>query len=145
MREELTPAWPLDLRIFAVLAAGWAIGLAVRVFAPGTFDHYSVGPLEAMIIGMRFYGPAAQIVLLVEAVVFAAIAFGIGAQRPWGLVLAVIYMAQVVLSHLVFVITHLNDVGEVAHVRTAALEGPVAVLILLYLWIRMRELLFDER
>ena len=145
MGEKLEPAWPRDLKIFALLAGAWAVGLAARVLAFQFADYDVLGPLQAVLAGIKFYGGAARVVLIGQAAIFAMIAVGIGTQRSWGLVLGVIYMTQVVVSHLVFVIAYMDSLTEAPHVRTAALTGPIAVLILLYLWIRTRELVVSKR
>jgi hypothetical protein len=58
--------------------------------------------------------------------------------------LALIYGAEVVLSHLVFVTAYLDVRPEWYHVHLAANEGPFVVLLTLYLWIRACELIFVD-
>jgi hypothetical protein len=60
----------------------------------------------------------------------------------WGLLLALFFMAQVVMSHLAFVIAYLPLRFAWATVRETAMQGPMMVLITLYLWIRASDLIF---
>jgi hypothetical protein len=136
--HDAKPAWPTDLKIFASLSAVWAVALMARVIAREVIFGT---PIQAVIGGMKFYGDGASMVLLIEAAIFATFAIGIATEQRWGLMLALFYLAEVVISHLVFVITYFHDLGESAHVRFAAAEGPAVVLILLYVWIRSRDLL----
>jgi hypothetical protein len=142
MSQKNYQRWPLDLRLFAVMAALWATYLAARVLLHDSYAEI-FDPLQAVLGGIKFYGGAARAVLLVQAGIFWAIAVGILARRRWGLALALFYMAEVVMSHLIFILAYFNDRGEWMHVRMAAFEGPSMVLITLYLWIRARALLFD--
>ncbi|HEY6394850.1 MAG TPA: hypothetical protein VIX12_05485 [Candidatus Binataceae bacterium] len=101
-------------------------------------------PMQAVVGGMKFFGDQARIVLTVQAVFFLTFALGIVARRRWGLLLALFYMAEVVLSHLVFILVYFTYPGESFHVRMAAVEGPSMVLITLYLWIRSKDLIFKR-
>jgi hypothetical protein len=49
-----------------------------------------------------------------------------------------------VFSRLIFMTAYLDDLSQAHNVRTSGLLGMGSVLILLYLWIRARDLLFDE-
>jgi hypothetical protein len=140
MPGESNQRWPIDLRIFGAAALLWAVMVVLRVFFQE--DVLPADPLEAVIAGLKFHGENARIVLLLEAAVFWSFGIGIIAERKWGLLLALGYMSEVVVSHLVFVIAHLDDSPELIHVRRAAIEGPPMVLIALYLWIRSNELIF---
>ena len=71
------------------------------------------------------------------------IAIGVLARRRWGLLLALCFMVQVVMSNLAFVIAYLPIRSEWMSVRLAASEGPMMVMITLYLWIRATDLIFD--
>ncbi len=71
------------------------------------------------------------------------IAIGVFAHRRWGLLLALCYMVQVVMSHLAFAIAYLPIQSEWIAVRSVASQGPMLVLITLYLWIRACDLIFD--
>ena len=134
--------WPLDLRVFAVMSALWAACLAVS-----TFIHVGemevVDPVVTIFAGVRFSGDDARLVLIVEAGIFAMIALGVFTHRRWGLLLALCYMVQVVMSHLAFVIAYMQIPSEWMNVRAAASQGPMMVLITLYLWIRSCDLIFD--
>ncbi len=136
-------AWPRDLKIFALLVSVWGAGLLARVVTH-SFMFYSVVDLQAVIGGIKFFGDDAKFVLLGQALIFEAIGIGILAERRWGLVLALAYLTQVVISHLVFVIAYMPNPTETGHVRIAALEGPVAVAILLYVWVRSRAILLGD-
>ncbi len=137
-------AWPFDLRVFAAVAGLWALYLAIRSFVHiGDFDV--VDPIETIFAGMRFNGDEARVVLIVEAGIFAAMAIGVFARRRWGLLLALCYMVEVVMSHLTFVIAYLPIRSEWMNVRAAASQGPLMVLITLYLWIRACDLIFYSR
>jgi len=142
MPDSLKAPWPADLKVFAVLSAAWAVGLIGRVVT-GVMP-LSHAPLQAVIAGMKFHGESARVVLSLEAAILAVFAAGILAERRWGLVLALCYLAEVVMSHFIFILAYLSDVSESLHVRVAALEGPAVVLLLLYLWIRSRGVLFGD-
>jgi len=136
-------AWPFDLRVFAALAGLWALCLVMRAFVHlGDLDV--VDPIETIFAGMRFNGDDARVVLIVEAGIFGAMAIGVFARRRWGLLLALCYMVQVVMSHLAFVIAYLPIRSEWMSVRVVASQGPMMVLITLYLWIRACDLIFDS-
>jgi hypothetical protein len=134
--------WPLDLRVFAVLAGLWALLLAANAFV-NFGEIVVVDPVETIFAGVRFSGDEARLVLIVEAGIFATMAIGIFAHRRWGLLLALCYMVQVVMSHLAFAIAYLPIHAEWKNVRTVASQGPMMVLITLYLWIRACDLIFD--
>ncbi len=135
-------AWPFDLRVFAVLAGLWALCLAVSAFV-NIGEMAVVDPIETIFAGIRFSGDDARVVLIVEAGIFAAIAIGVFTHQRWGLLLALCYMVQVVMSHLAFVIAYLPFPTEQINVHAAASQGPMMVLITLYLWVRAYDLIFD--
>lgn len=139
-QRQLT--WPFDLRVFAILAGLWALLLAANAFVH-VGEIVVVDPIETIFAGVRFNGDDARLVLIVEAGIFAAMAIGIFARRRWALLLALCYMVQVVMSHLAFVIAYLPIHAEWRNVRTVASQGPMMVLITLYLWIRACDLIFD--
>lgn len=144
-RESRRPqvVWPFDLRVFAVLAGLWAVCLSLSAFVRiGDMDV--VDPVETIFAGVRFNGYDARLVLIVESGIFAFMAVGIFAHRRWGLLLALCYMVEVVMSHLAFVIAYLPFHSEWMNVRAVASQGPMAVLITLYLWIRACDLIFDS-
>ncbi len=126
------------------MAALWAMCLALRAFVH-VGDLNLVDPVETIFAGVRLSGDAARVVILVEAGIFAAIAAGVFARRRWGLLLALCYMVQVVMSHLAFVIAYLPIHSEWMNVRVVASQGPMMVLITLYLWIRACDLIFDSQ
>ena len=124
------------------MAGLWAICLTLRAFVHiGEIDV--VDPIETIFAGVRFNGDDARLVLIVEAGIFAAIAIGVFARCRWGLLLALCYMAEVVMSHLAFAIAYLPIRSEWMNVRAVASQGPTMVLITLYLWIRASDLIFD--
>ena len=135
-------AWPFDLRVFAVVAGLWGLCLALSAFVSAA-DVDLVDPIETIFAGVRFNGDDARIVLIVQAAIFAAIAVGVFFHRRWGLLLALCYMAEVVMSHLAFVIAYLPMRPEWENVRAVASQGPMLVLITLYLWMRAYDLIFD--
>jgi hypothetical protein len=135
--------WPLDIRVFALMALLWAVCLVMRAFAhPGELDV--VDPVQTVFGGILFDGDAARVVLIVEAGIFATIAIGVLTEQRWGLLLALCFMAQVVMSHLAFVIAYLPLRFAWPTVHETAAQGPMMVLITLYLWIRASDLLFDS-
>ena len=103
-----------------------------------------VDPIETIFAGVRFNGDDARMVLIVQAGIFAAIAVGVFLHHRWGLLLALCYMAEVVMSHLAFVIAYLPIRSEWMNVRAVASQGPMMVLITLYIWIRGYDLIFDS-
>jgi hypothetical protein len=136
--------WPFDLRVFAVVAGLWSLCLAISALIPvPVADIELVDPIETIFAGVRFNGDDARIVLIVQAGIFTAIAVGVFLHRRWGLLLALCYMAEVVMSHLAFVIAYLPMRSEWQNVRAVASQGPMMVLITLYLWIRACDLIFD--
>ena len=136
--------WPFDLRVFAVLAGLWALCLSLSAFVPiGDMDV--VDPVETIFAGVRFNGYDARLVLIVESGIFMMIAIGVFAHRRWGLLLALCMMVQVVMSHLAFVIAYLPMRSEWMTVRAVASQGPMMVLITLYLWIRACDLIFNPQ
>ena len=125
MKDEQTSsspqvAWPFDLRVFAVLAALWAVCLVISAFAHiGELD--AIDPIETILGGIRFNGDEARLVLLVEAGIFAIISYGVFTHRRWGLLLALCYMAQVVMSQSSRVrLAYLPFPTEWMNVRAAA-------------------------
>ena len=137
--------WPFDLRVFAIVAGLWSLCLAISALIPGPVaDVDLVDPVETIFAGVRFAGYDARVVLIVQAGIFAAIAVGIFFHRRWGLLLALWYMVEVVMSHLAFVIAYMPIHSEWENVRAVASQGPMVVLITLYLWIRGYDLIFGS-
>jgi hypothetical protein len=135
--------WPIDVRLCGVLSAFWAAYLVFLIFMRDPVMDPE-GPLRALIGGVPFYGRAAQFVLLGQAAIFWAIAVGITARRRWGLIVALFYSAQAMIGRLVFILTYLGARSEIAHVKSAALEGAALVILTLYLWVRTSELAFSR-
>ena len=79
--------------------------------------------------------------MTVQAIAFAAFGIGILLHQRWGLILALLYFAQVVISHIIFFATNFSVPLQAIHVKITAVEAPIVVVILLYLWIRSRPLL----
>ena len=134
--------WPIDLRVCGIFAALWAFYLA-RCALTGDPMIEAALPIHAIAGGLLFYGQEARVVMLAEAGFYWAIAVGLIAARRWGLVLALFYMVEVVMSHLVFIVAYLDNRAEWYHVHLAANEGPFVVLLTLYLWIRAYDLIFS--
>jgi len=126
------------------VAGLWGLCLALSAFVSAA-DVDLVDPIETIFAGVRFNGDDARVVLIVQAVIFMAIAVGVFFHRRWGLLLALCYMAEVVMSHLAFVIAYLPMRPEWENVRAVASQGPMIVLITLYLWIRAYELIFASQ
>jgi hypothetical protein len=130
--------WPLDVRLFAVLSALWSLSFIARI------SLHQGADLQAVMGGLKFYGAPAAAVMAMQAVIIWVFAVGIFSGRRWALLLALAYMTEVVLSHLFFIVGYFGDPTQLAHIQRAALEGPAAVMITLYVWIRANDLLFDE-
>jgi hypothetical protein len=142
VNESKRARWPRDLKIFALLAALWAAGLTGRVVVRD-LASYAQAPLEAILFGMRFDGYPARFAIIAQAMVAATTAIGLNHRRKWGLMLALIYMLEMVASNLIFMTTYLGDLTEGSSVRLSGLVGIVSVMVLLYLWIRARDVLFE--
>lgn len=136
--------WPRDLKLFALCSALWAAAITIRILLADYSDYGIDAEVQAVIGGMKFLGTAARVVLLAQATIFAAFAIGVAAERKWGLVLALFYLVEIIISHLIYMMAYMDTIGESAQLRSAAAEGVLAVLVLLYLWIRSRDLLFDR-
>ena len=135
--------WPRDLKLFALLTAIWAAWLTARIVMRDV-TYYAQAPIEAVLLGMRFEGLSARLVLAAQAMAAATLALGLAAERRWGLRFALACVLEVVVSNLIFMTVYMDDIAEGRNVRLAGWFGIAAVLILLYLWIRGRGLLIDE-
>jgi hypothetical protein len=135
--------WPRDLKLFALLTAIWAAWLTARIVMRDV-TYYAQAPIEAVLLGMRFEGLSARLVLAAQAMAAATLALGLAAERRWGLRFALACVLEVVVSNLIFMTVYMDDIAEGRNVRLAGLVGIAAVLILLYLWVRGRGLLIDE-
>lgn len=130
--------WPRDLRIFASLCILWSAVLMMRA----TFNLSAGGvPLEDVIFGVKFYANEARVTMALQAIIIAAFAIGILRRQRWGLILALLYTAQVVAGHAIFITSNLGVESQRVHVKVAATEAPVVLLIALYVWYRSRPLL----
>jgi hypothetical protein len=130
--------WPLDLRIFAGICAAWGTLLLLRV----AFDHGSAGnPFQDVFFGVKHYGHEARMTMAVQAVVFLVFGIGVLMRRRFGLVLGLLYFAQVVLGHVIFFVRNLNVPDQAMHVKITAIGFPIVLAILLYFWFRARPLL----
>jgi hypothetical protein len=134
--------WPRDLKLFALLTAIWAAWLTARIVMRDV--TYYAEPLEAVLLGMKFDGFSARLVLALQAIAAATLALGLAAERRWGLFFALACLLEVVASNLIFMTAYMDDIAEWRRVRLAGVLGIIAVLILLYLWIRARDLLLEE-
>jgi len=132
--------WPLDLRIFAGLCLVWSVVLLTRAIFALSVGAPAV-PIEDVILGVKFYGNEARLTMALQAAIFAAFAIGILKRRRWGLIVALLYIAQVIAGHAIFILSNLGVESQRIHVKIAAAESPVAPLIALYLWYRARSLL----
>jgi hypothetical protein len=140
MSPSPTQRWPLDTKLFAIGLAAWALHVVGRAYFEES--QLTVGRALMLFNGLKLYADEARIALLVEAGIFFAVALGMYLQRRWALLMAFALMADVVLNHLLFVITNLSTPAELTRVRTEAFEGPVLVALALYLWIRSKRLVF---
>jgi len=131
--------WHRDLLVFALLCTLWSALLIFRVIRdPFSSQAY---PFQDVFLGIKFYGHAARITMTVQAIAFAAFGIGILLHQRWGLILALFYFAEVVISHVIFFATHLTVPSQAVHVKIRGIEGPIVLVILIYLWIRSRPLL----
>jgi hypothetical protein len=135
--------WPRDLKIFALVCAVWSTGLIGRVVFSDN-AYYPEGSVQAMVIGMKFSGPIARLVIVMQAIVIATFAVGISLEQKWALILALLCMLEFVTSHLIFMVAYMQDFTQGTNVRFSGLIGIIGVMVLLYLWIRSRDLLFRQ-
>jgi hypothetical protein len=134
------PRWHRDLLLFALLCTLWSVLLMLRVIIQDPFGS-AAPPFQDVFLGVKFYGNAAHVTMTIQAIFFAAFGIGILLHRQWGLILALLYFAQVVVSHIIFFVTNFSVSSQAIHVKITALEGPIVFLILVYLWFRSRALL----
>ena len=62
---------------------------ALRAGAPAV-------PFEDVFLGVKFYADQARVTMALQAIIFVAFAIGILMHKRWGLILALLYMAQVI-------------------------------------------------
>jgi hypothetical protein len=130
--------WPRDFRIFAGLCIFWSAVLLIRAI----FNLSAGGvPIEDVIFGVKFHGDEARVTMALQAIIIAAFGIGILRRRHWSLILALLYMAQVVAGHAIFITSNLGVESQRIHVKVASIESPVMLLIALYVWYRCRPLL----
>jgi hypothetical protein len=132
--------WHRDLLVFAVLCTLWSAVLMFRVVIRDPFSSQA-SAFQDVFFGIKFYGLAAHITMTIQAFIYAAFGIGILLHQRWGLILALLYFAQVVISHIIFFATNFTVPSQAVHVKITAIEGPIMFVILLYLWIRSRPLL----
>jgi hypothetical protein len=142
MDDSLTPPsadrWRRDLRIFAGICILWSAVLMTR-----SIFNLSAGgvPLEDVIFGVKFYANQARVTMALQAIIFVVFAIGILMHKRWGLILALLYMAQVIIGHVIFIVSNLGVEAQKIHVKIASAEAPVVLLIALYVVYRARPLL----
>jgi hypothetical protein len=134
--------WPRDLLIFALLCTLWSVLLIFRVAIHNPLSGHSA-PFQDVFLGVKFYGHAAHVTMTIQAIAFAAFGIGILLHQRWSLILALVYFAEVVISHMVFFATNFSVPSQAVHVKITAIEAPIVCAVLLYLWIRSRSLLAD--
>jgi hypothetical protein len=124
--------------VFAILCTVWSALLIFRAIRdPFSSPGY---PFQDVFLGIKFYGHSAHITMTIQAIAFAAFGIGILLHQRWGLILALFYFAEVVISHIIFFATNYNVPSQAVHVKITGIEGPIVLVILLYLWIRSRPL-----
>jgi hypothetical protein len=140
-RPGANDRWPRDLRIFAMLCVVWSAVLLMR-----SIFNLSAGgvPLEDVVFGVKFYSGEARVTMALQAVIIAAFGIGLLSRRRWGAVLALLYMAQVVAGHVIFITSNLGVESQRVHVKVAAAESPIVLLIALYMLYRARPLLHSQ-
>jgi len=134
--------WPLDLKLLGWLAGFWAAVMIGQIVLSDL--TYMPTPFHAIALGMKFEGLAARVAMAVQAMALSTAGIGLVAERRWGLWFAIVYMTEVALSRLIFMTAYLNNFTEVHNVRSSGFLGIAAVVILLYLWIRAHDLIWDH-
>jgi hypothetical protein len=132
--------WPRDLQAFAMASLLWGGFLLVRAIFALRAGATAV-PFEDVFLGVKFYGDHARVTMALQAIIFVTFAIGILMHKRWGLILALLYMAQVVIGHVIFIVSNLGVESQRIHVKIASIESPVVLLIALYIWYRARPLL----
>lgn len=135
--KNRTPRWHRDLLAFAALCTLWSALLIFRVLIRDPFSS-PASPFQDVFLGVKFYGRTAHITMTIQAIVFAALGIGILLHQRWGLILALFYFVEVVISHMIFFATNLDVPSQALHVKITGIEGPIVLVILLYLWIRSK-------
>jgi len=134
------PRWHRDLLVFAALCTLWSAFLIFRLVMRDPMSSQGF-PFQDVFLGVKFYGRVARLTMTIQAIAFAAFGIGILLHQRWGLILALLYYAEVVLSHIIFFATNFNVPSQAVHVKITAIETPIVFAILLYVWLRSRPLL----
>ena len=129
--------WPRDLQAFAMASLFWGGFLLARAIFALRAGAPAV-PFEDVFFGVKFYADHARLTMALQAVVIGAFGIGILMRQRWGAILALLYMAQVVVGHVIFVTSNLGVESQRIHVKIASYESPVVLLIALYVWYRSR-------
>lgn len=132
--------WHRDLLVFAALCTPWSAVLIYRALIRDPFSSQA-NPFQDVFFGVKFYGSAAHFTMTIQAIIYAAFGIGILLHQRSGLLLGLLYFAQVLIGHVIFFVTDLNVPSQAVHVRITAIEAPIMFGILLYLWRRGRPLL----
>jgi hypothetical protein len=132
--------WPRDLQGFAMASLFWGGFILVRAIFALRAGAPAI-PFEDVFLGVKFYADQARVTMALQAVVFISFAIGILLHHRWGLVLALLYLAQVIAGHVIFIASNLGVESQRIHVKIAAVEGPVVLLIALYVAYRAVPLL----
>jgi hypothetical protein len=123
----------------SVLCTLWSALLIFRVVTCDPLSSQAY-PFQDVFLGVKFYDRVAHITMAIQAAIYGLLGIGILLHQRWGLILGLLYFAQVVIGHVIFFVTNFNVPSQAVHVKITAIEGPVVFLILLYLWIRSRPL-----
>jgi len=130
--------WPRDFQIFAGVCILWSAVLIARAL----FNLSAGGaPIEDVIFGVKFHGDEARVTMALQAIIIASFGIGILMRRRWGTILALLYMAQVIIGHVIFITSNLGVDSQRIHVKIASIESPVVLLIALYVWYRANPIL----
>jgi hypothetical protein len=92
--------------------------------------------IEDVIFGVKFYGNEARVTMALQAIIIGSFGIGILMRQRWGVILALLYMAQVVAGHVIFITSNLGVESQRPHVKIAAAESPVILFIALYVLYR---------
>jgi hypothetical protein len=55
-------------------------------------------PFQDVFLGVKFYGRVAHITMAIQAIIYGALGIGILLHQRWGLILGLLYFAQVVIG-----------------------------------------------
>jgi hypothetical protein len=130
------PEWPRDLRIFGAICAAWGVVLLCRVIFLSSSAEF-----QDVLSGVKFYANTARLTMTIQAAVFIAFGVAIFARLRWGLLLGLLYFAQVVVGHLIFLAKYVHIPDQAVHVKIASVGSPFVLAILIYLWMRARPML----